>query len=82
KTREASDLDFEHNGPEDVLEDNFSDHEIFSEFDTESEHDEDYGNEEMNNSEWFSSKDGVKCRKTKFRQNIHARCHNIISRLP
>ncbi|GBN58148.1 hypothetical protein AVEN_90578-1 [Araneus ventricosus] len=27
ETLQASDLDFEHNGPEDVLEDNISDHE-------------------------------------------------------
>ncbi|GBM66923.1 hypothetical protein AVEN_199899-1 [Araneus ventricosus] len=82
ETHEDSDLDLEHNGPEDVLKDNFSDHERFSEYDTESEEVKDYGNEEVNNSEWFSSEDGVQCRKTKFRRNIHVRCHNIMSRLP
>ncbi|GBN21817.1 hypothetical protein AVEN_154339-1 [Araneus ventricosus] len=65
ETDEYSDLDFEHNGP--VLEENFSDHERFSEHDTESEEDGVSGNEEMYNSEWFSSKDGVQSRKAKFR---------------
>ncbi|GBO31083.1 hypothetical protein AVEN_144524-1 [Araneus ventricosus] len=69
------------NGREDVLEENFSDHERFSEHDTESEEDGDSRNEEVNNSKWFSSKVGVQCRKTKFRQNIRTRCHNIMSRL-
>ncbi|GBO43522.1 hypothetical protein AVEN_263436-1 [Araneus ventricosus] len=68
------------NGPEDVLEENFSDHENFSEHDAESEEDGDSGNEETNNKEWFSSKDGVQLRK--FRQNIRTRCHNIVSCLP
>ncbi|GBL92211.1 hypothetical protein AVEN_91542-1 [Araneus ventricosus] len=36
------DADFD-NGPEDVLKENFSDHESFSEHDTESEEDGDYG---------------------------------------
>ncbi|GBN23331.1 hypothetical protein AVEN_212648-1 [Araneus ventricosus] len=40
------DSDFD-NGPEDNLEDNFSNHESFSEHDTESEEDGDSGNEEM-----------------------------------
>ncbi|GBM75708.1 hypothetical protein AVEN_36103-1 [Araneus ventricosus] len=31
--------------------------------------------------EWFSSKDGAQWSKTKFRQNIRTRCHNIVSRL-
>ncbi|GBM99904.1 hypothetical protein AVEN_188421-1 [Araneus ventricosus] len=46
ETHEDSDLDFEHNLPENVLEQNFSDHERFSEHDTESEEDGDSGNEE------------------------------------
>ncbi|GBN73536.1 hypothetical protein AVEN_119252-1 [Araneus ventricosus] len=41
-------------GPEEVLEVNFSDHESFSKHDTESEEDGDSGNEEVNNSEWFT----------------------------
>ncbi|GBM94764.1 hypothetical protein AVEN_14299-1 [Araneus ventricosus] len=57
----------------------FSDHDSFSEHDTESE--EDSGNEDLNESVWFSSKDGVQWRKTKFRQSIRTRCHNIVSRL-
>ncbi|GBN57138.1 hypothetical protein AVEN_182160-1 [Araneus ventricosus] len=69
------------NEPEDVLEENFSDHELSSEHDTESEKDGDSGNEEMNNSEWFTSNDGAQRRKTKFRQNIRNRCHNIVLRL-
>ncbi|GBL95134.1 hypothetical protein AVEN_253483-1 [Araneus ventricosus] len=44
----------------------------------ESEEDRDSGNEELNNSEWFSSKDGVQWRKTKFNQNIHTHCHNTV----
>ncbi|GBN03860.1 hypothetical protein AVEN_72603-1 [Araneus ventricosus] len=82
ETDEDSDVDHEGNGPEDVLEENFSDHESFSEHDTKSEEDGDFGNEEVNNSEWFSLEDGVQCRRTKFRQNIHTRCHNIVSRVP
>ncbi|GBN18721.1 hypothetical protein AVEN_137462-1 [Araneus ventricosus] len=54
---EDSDFSNEDNGPEDILEENFSDHESFSEHDTESEEDGYPGNEEVNNSEWFSSKD-------------------------
>ncbi|GBO22783.1 hypothetical protein AVEN_85051-1 [Araneus ventricosus] len=73
------DPDF-HNGPGDVLEEIFSDHESFCEHNTESEEDEDSGNEDANNLELFSSKEGIEWRKTKFRQNI--RCHNIVSRLP
>ncbi|GBM04243.1 hypothetical protein AVEN_41052-1 [Araneus ventricosus] len=56
--------------------------ESFSEHDTESEDEGDSGNEEVNNSEWFASKDSVQWRKTKFGQNIRNRCHNIVSRLP
>ncbi|GBM91973.1 hypothetical protein AVEN_160040-1 [Araneus ventricosus] len=48
-------LDFEHNGAENVLEENFSDHETFNEHNTESEEDGDSRNGEVNNSEWFSS---------------------------
>ncbi|GBM64110.1 hypothetical protein AVEN_173264-1 [Araneus ventricosus] len=82
ETHEDSDLDFEHNGLEDVLEENFSDHERFRQHDMESEEDEDSGNEDANNLLWFLSKDVVQWRKTKFRQNIRGRCHNIVSRLP
>ncbi|GBN17288.1 hypothetical protein AVEN_244045-1 [Araneus ventricosus] len=49
--------------------------------DTESEEDGDSGNEEVNNYQLFSSKDGVEWTKTKCRQNIRTR-HNIMSRLP
>ncbi|GBM73827.1 hypothetical protein AVEN_75254-1 [Araneus ventricosus] len=80
ETDEDSNLDNEDIRPEDILEENFSDHESFSAHDTEE--DGDSGNEEVNNSEWFSSKDGVEWRKTKFRQNIRTRCHNIVSSLP
>ncbi|GBM84092.1 hypothetical protein AVEN_40842-1 [Araneus ventricosus] len=73
------DPDFD-NGPEDVLEEIFPDHESFCEHDTESEEDGDSGNEDANNLELFSSKEGIEWRKTKFMQNI--RCHNIVSRLP
>ncbi|GBN85251.1 hypothetical protein AVEN_145753-1 [Araneus ventricosus] len=44
---------------------NFSDYESFSDHDTESEEDGDSGNEEVNNTEWFSSKDGIKWKKRK-----------------
>ncbi|GBO38640.1 hypothetical protein AVEN_213105-1, partial [Araneus ventricosus] len=71
--------DNQDNGPVDVLEENFSDHEIY---DTESGKDGDSGNEEVNNSEWFTSKDGVQWRKRTFRQNIRTRSHNVVSRLP
>ncbi|GBN80674.1 hypothetical protein AVEN_140494-1 [Araneus ventricosus] len=67
----------EDNGPEDVSEEIFSDHESFCEHDTESEGS---GNEDVNNLKLFSSKEGMEWRKTKFRHNI--RCHNILSRLP
>ncbi|GBN67093.1 hypothetical protein AVEN_27678-1 [Araneus ventricosus] len=65
----------EDNGPEDVLEEIFSD-----QHDTESEEDGDSGNEDVNNLGLFSSKEGIEWRKTKFRQNIL--CRNIVSRLP
>ncbi|GBM51824.1 hypothetical protein AVEN_226752-1 [Araneus ventricosus] len=55
ETDEDSDVDNEENGPEDILEENFSNHESFSEHDTESEGEGDSGNEEVNNSEWCSS---------------------------
>ncbi|GBM80604.1 hypothetical protein AVEN_151510-1 [Araneus ventricosus] len=74
--------DNEDNGPEDVLEDNFSDHESFREHDKESEEDGDSGNEEVNNSEMVFIKRWRIGRKTKFRQNIRTRCQNIVSRLP
>ncbi|GBL75361.1 hypothetical protein AVEN_194561-1 [Araneus ventricosus] len=73
-------FDNEDNGPEDVLEEIFSDHESFCEHDTESEGDGDSGNEDGNNLELFSSKEGIEWRKTKLKQNI--RCHNIVSSLP
>ncbi|GBM64246.1 hypothetical protein AVEN_167271-1 [Araneus ventricosus] len=46
---EDSDFDNKDNGPEDVLEKNFSDHESFSKHNKESE--EDSGNGELNNLE-------------------------------
>ncbi|GBN89365.1 hypothetical protein AVEN_149637-1 [Araneus ventricosus] len=52
-TDEDSDFDNEGNRPEDILEENFSNNERFSEYQTES--DGDSGNEEVNNLEWFSS---------------------------
>ncbi|GBL79404.1 hypothetical protein AVEN_92589-1 [Araneus ventricosus] len=66
----------EDNGPEDVLEEIFSDHESFCEHDTESE-DGGFGNEDVNNLELFSSKEGIERRKTKFMQNIS--CHNSVT---
>ncbi|GBN73626.1 hypothetical protein AVEN_35485-1 [Araneus ventricosus] len=80
ETDEDPDFDNEGNGPEDDLEEIFSDHENFREHVTESEEGGDSGNEGVNNLELFSSKKGIEWRKTKFRQNI--RCHNITSRLP
>ncbi|GBN41977.1 hypothetical protein AVEN_24294-1, partial [Araneus ventricosus] len=41
-------------------------HDSFSEHYKESEEDGDAGNEEVNNSEWFSSKEGTEWRRTKF----------------
>ncbi|GBN86076.1 hypothetical protein AVEN_138090-1 [Araneus ventricosus] len=75
------DIVFE-NGTGDVLEENFSDLERFSEHDTESKENGDSRNEDVNNLLWLSPKDDVQRRKTKFRQNIRNRCHNIASRLP
>ncbi|GBM93340.1 hypothetical protein AVEN_213001-1 [Araneus ventricosus] len=82
ETDEDPNFDNEDNGPEDILEETFPDQESFNEHDTESEEDGDSGNEEMNNSEWFSSKDGVHWWRTKFMQNIRTRCHNIVSCSP
>ncbi|GBN44601.1 hypothetical protein AVEN_138192-1 [Araneus ventricosus] len=82
ETDEDLDFDNEDNRSEDISEENFSDHESFSEHDIESEQDGGSGNEEVNNSEWFSSKDVVQWRITKFRLNIRTRCHNLVSRLP
>ncbi|GBO11388.1 hypothetical protein AVEN_119189-1 [Araneus ventricosus] len=62
ETDEDSDFDKEDNGPEEVLEENFSDHEIFSEHATKSEKGGDSENEEVNNSKWFASNCGVQNR--------------------
>ncbi|GBM49059.1 hypothetical protein AVEN_155818-1 [Araneus ventricosus] len=79
------DADFD-NGPEDGLEDTFSVRESFSKYDTELVEkigmNGNSGNEEVNNTERFSSEDGVKWRKINLRQNIRSRCHNIVSRSP
>ncbi|GBM19120.1 hypothetical protein AVEN_135604-1 [Araneus ventricosus] len=56
---DKSDFHNEDNGTEDNLEENFLNHEGFGEHDTESEENGDSIIEEVNNSEWFSSKDGV-----------------------
>ncbi|GBL92488.1 hypothetical protein AVEN_174755-1 [Araneus ventricosus] len=56
ETDEDPDFDNEDNGPEDVLEENFSDHESFSEHDTESEENGDSGNDQVNNLELFHQK--------------------------
>ncbi|GBN12765.1 hypothetical protein AVEN_90855-1 [Araneus ventricosus] len=48
------DFDNEDNGPQDVLEEIFSDHESFCEHDTESEENGDSENEDVNNLEMFS----------------------------
>ncbi|GBN19308.1 hypothetical protein AVEN_204869-1 [Araneus ventricosus] len=74
------DFDNADNGSEDVLQVFFAYHESFYEYDTESEEDGDSGNEDVNYLELFSSKERIKWRKTKFRQNIL--CHNIGSLLP
>ncbi|GBM16586.1 hypothetical protein AVEN_223515-1 [Araneus ventricosus] len=58
KTDKDPDIDNEDNGPEDVLEEIFSDHESFCEHDTESEEDEDSGNQDVNNLEFFFIKRG------------------------
>ncbi|GBO07190.1 hypothetical protein AVEN_274885-1 [Araneus ventricosus] len=77
ETDEDPDFDNEDNG---CLEDILSYHESFSEHDTMSEEDGDSGNEDVNNVELFSSKEGTEWRETKCSQNF--RCHNIGSRLP
>ncbi|GBN91465.1 hypothetical protein AVEN_5634-1 [Araneus ventricosus] len=59
ETDEDSGFDNDDNGPENVLEEIFSNHESLSEHDAESEEDRDSGSEEVNSSEWFSSKDDV-----------------------
>ncbi|GBO22193.1 hypothetical protein AVEN_153440-1 [Araneus ventricosus] len=74
ETDENPEFDNEEN---EVLEDNFSDHESFSKYDTESEEDGDSGNEDVNYLVWFPSEDGVQWRKTKFRH--HIRCLNILA---
>ncbi|GBM71336.1 hypothetical protein AVEN_62054-1 [Araneus ventricosus] len=74
------DFDNEDNGPEDVSEGILLDHESFCKHDAESEEDGDSENEDVNNMELFSSKEGIECEKTKVRQNI--RCHNIVAGLP
>ncbi|GBM76130.1 hypothetical protein AVEN_98062-1, partial [Araneus ventricosus] len=51
ETDKVPDFDNENNGPEDVLKENFSDHESFSEHDKESEEGGYSGNEEVDNSE-------------------------------
>ncbi|GBN04107.1 hypothetical protein AVEN_88938-1 [Araneus ventricosus] len=56
ETNENPDFDNKDNGPEDVLEEIFSDHESFSEHDTESEEEGDSGHEGVNNLEWFHQK--------------------------
>ncbi|GBN62749.1 hypothetical protein AVEN_103749-1 [Araneus ventricosus] len=56
------------NGPEDILEKTFSDHESFSERDTESEEDGYFRNEEVNNSKWFTSNESVQRTKTNVKQ--------------
>ncbi|GBN16381.1 hypothetical protein AVEN_27740-1 [Araneus ventricosus] len=52
------DPDFD-NGPGDVSEESFSDDESFCEHDTELEEDGDAGNEDVNNLELLSSKEGI-----------------------
>ncbi|GBN78596.1 hypothetical protein AVEN_150708-1 [Araneus ventricosus] len=64
---EDPNFDNEDNGPEDVSEEILSDYESFCEHDTESEEDGDSGNEDVNNLELFSSKEGIEWRKSKFR---------------
>ncbi|GBM55450.1 hypothetical protein AVEN_187556-1 [Araneus ventricosus] len=61
------DPDFENgdNGPEDDLAEIFSDYESFYEHDKESEDDGDSRNEDVNNLELLSSKEGIEGRKTK-----------------
>ncbi|GBN97408.1 hypothetical protein AVEN_219436-1 [Araneus ventricosus] len=56
-------LDNENIGPENVLEEIFSDHESFCQHDTESEEEGDSRNDDVNNLELFSSKEGTEWRK-------------------
>ncbi|GBM06640.1 hypothetical protein AVEN_190863-1 [Araneus ventricosus] len=49
ETDEDPDFDNEDNGPEDVLEENFSDHKSVCELNTESDEDGDSRNEDVNN---------------------------------
>ncbi|GBM26830.1 hypothetical protein AVEN_32080-1 [Araneus ventricosus] len=67
-----ADPDFHYDdiGHEDVSAEIFSDHESFCEHHTESEEDGDSGNEDVNNLELFSSKEGIQWRETKFTRNI------------
>ncbi|GBN39067.1 hypothetical protein AVEN_106612-1 [Araneus ventricosus] len=53
ETDEDPYFDHEDNGPEDVLEEIFSEHERFCEHDTQSEEDEDSGNEDVNKLNFF-----------------------------
>ncbi|GBN80919.1 hypothetical protein AVEN_4229-1 [Araneus ventricosus] len=80
ETDEDPDFENEYNISEDVLEEIFTCHESFCGYNTESEEDGDSGNEDVNNLELFSSKEGIEWRLTKFRQNI--RYHSIVSLLP
>ncbi|GBL99833.1 hypothetical protein AVEN_162838-1 [Araneus ventricosus] len=57
ETDEDSDFD---NGPEDVLEENFSDHESFGKHNMEKDG---YSGNEANNLEWFTSNDSVQRKK-------------------
>ncbi|GBM25761.1 hypothetical protein AVEN_2123-1 [Araneus ventricosus] len=83
ETDKDSDFENEGNGPENNLEENFSDHESFFEHDTESEEAGNSGNEEVNITQNFLyQKIAYSGVKQKFRKNIRTRCHNIVSRLP
>ncbi|GBM07093.1 hypothetical protein AVEN_177061-1 [Araneus ventricosus] len=59
ETDEDPDFDNEGNGPKNDLKEIFTYHENFCEHDTESEEDGDSGNEDVNNLELFSSKEGI-----------------------
>ncbi|GBN06110.1 hypothetical protein AVEN_270654-1 [Araneus ventricosus] len=80
ETYEDPDFDSEDKGTEDILEEIFSDHESFIDYDKKLEESGHSENEDVNNLEWCSLKDGVEWWEIKFMQNI--RCHNIVSRLP
>ncbi|GBM38937.1 hypothetical protein AVEN_271051-1 [Araneus ventricosus] len=56
ETDEVSDFGNEDNGPEGVSEENFADHESFSNNDTESEEDANSGNEGVDNTAGFHQK--------------------------